>query len=112
MKRSVTEENFVRVEIGKALSRVGLPFDHPIAKELSESAEVTGVTGRDTDTYVRVSDGCGGWTSNLVERIEQLKADPRFRGSIPSLPKVVRADTESLRANFDQIAKGTMVVSE
>lgn len=46
----------------------------------------------------------------LRERIEELKADPRFRDTILNPDRVAKGDDAGLRDNFDQIAKGTMVV--
>jgi hypothetical protein len=96
---------FIHQEVVKALVNSRLPYDHAMCDVLESEAEITGVR----QAYAGVPDGQGGWLM-LQERIEQLKADPRFRDSIPNPSRVAQTDELGLRDNFEQIAKGSAVV--
>jgi hypothetical protein len=93
-------------EIGQALKRACLEHYHPIRELLSESAEIMGVR----EAVVRVRDDSGQHVT-LDERIRQLRIDPRFTALFPQpAPKVAKDDLAMLRANFERIADGSVVV--
>ena len=100
--QSAIMQQFVADQVSGALTRGGLPRDHPMRALLIEEAVVAGVR----DACVRVSGG----SVSLDDRVEQLKLDPRFGASVPDPPKVARGDIERMRANFNEIAAGTVVV--
>jgi hypothetical protein len=96
---------FLANEIDKTLSRNQLPYESQLRLELESHAEIVG----ERDAVVRVRDGDRLVT--LDERISQLRRDPRFSSMFPpEAPRVPKADQGKLRANFQQIAKGEIVV--
>jgi hypothetical protein len=99
-------KTFINREVVNALIWCRLPHDHVIGKVLEKEAQVVGRTGA---PCVQVVDGCGNWRT-LTDRIEELKADPRFRSSVPNPTRVNRSDEQSLRENFSRIAEGSAVV--
>jgi hypothetical protein len=105
MENTVIMHRFIKGQVVKALINVRLSYDHPIGAVLEREAEIGGLR----QAYVRVADGQGGWLT-LEERAEQLKADPRFRDSIPNPTRLARNDESSVRDHFEQIAKGTAIV--
>jgi hypothetical protein len=56
-----------------------------------------------------VPDGRGGWLT-LEQRIQQLKTDPRFCGSLPNPVRIAKSDVDGVRGNFEAIASGAAVV--
>ena len=66
------EQNFTANEIGKAMSRAGLPFDHAIRAELEQRATI--LSGR--EPAVRV-DG-----KSLDDATAQLRRDPKIRRDV------------------------------
>jgi hypothetical protein len=105
MERTPIMQRFIELEITKALVNSRLAYDHPMRDVLESEAEITGVR----QAYAGVPDGQDGWLM-LVERIEQLKSDPRFRDSIPNPERVGRNDELSVRNHFEEIVRGTTVV--
>jgi hypothetical protein len=95
---------FIHQEVVKALVDSRLDYDHPIGNVLESEAQIVGQTA-----CVRVVDDRGDWMM-LEERVKELKADPRFRDSLPNPAKLARGDESSLRDNFEQIARGAAVV--
>jgi len=99
--RSAIAEQFISDEIGRALSREGLPQNHAVRAVLESEAEIEG------SRILAVR--CNG--ESITGRIDQLRHDPQFKHTFPQpVAKVVRGDTQSLRQNFDQIARGEIVV--
>jgi hypothetical protein len=96
--------NFIHQEVVKALVNSRLPYDHAIGEVLENEAEIVG-----EKACVRVIDESGGWVM-LEDRIEQWKADPRFRDCVPNPTRVSKGDVSGLCDCFDQIASGTTVV--
>jgi len=104
MAKTEIMRRFVHQEVLKALQRSNLAYDHPMCEVLEQEAEIVGQPG-----CVRILDASDNWVM-LENRIKELRADPRFRESVPNPAKIARGDESSLRANFDEIAKGTAVV--
>ncbi len=99
--RSVAELNFADGKIGAALSRAGLPHNHPIRAVLDAEAEIVGVR----DATVR----CQG--QSLDSRVEQLRHDARFSHNFPQpTAKVAKSDMATMHAKFDEIASGKVRV--
>lgn len=103
MEKTEIMGRFIHDEVAKALQKSGLEYDHPIGALVEEEADIVGQPG-----CVRVVRD-GNWVM-LEDRIKELKADPRFRDSIPNPIRVARNDESGLRDNFDNIARGTAVV--
>lgn len=99
-QRSYVAQQFVDNEIGKALTRSGLPTDSPMRVELEHEAEIAGVR----DVVVRT----GG--KSLDDRIADLRRDPRYAAAIQEPVKVAKDDMKRMSENFDAIAKGTTCV--
>ena len=104
MEKTEIMRHFIHEAVQQALVNSRLPYDHVIGGVLESEAEIVG-----RDACVRVLDADGGWVM-LEARVEQLKADPRFRDSIPNPMKVARGDESGLRDNFDRIASGEVEV--
>jgi hypothetical protein len=98
---------FLNTEINAALSRAGLPHDHPMRPLLEEAAEVVDSSGA---YFVRVQNN-QGFSVSLKDRIAELKEDPRFRDSIPHQPTIAATDAATIKKNFEKIARGEVVVS-
>jgi hypothetical protein len=104
MENTEIMRRVIHQEVVKALVNSRLTYDHPIGDVLEAEAQIVG-----QNACVRVLDNQGGWLM-LEDRIEQLKADPRFRDTVPEPTKVARGDESALRDNFAQIASGSAVV--
>jgi hypothetical protein len=104
MEKTEIMKRVIHREAVKALVNSRLSYDHPIGDVLESEAEIVGQPG-----CVRVLDAGGGWVM-LEDRIEQLKADPRFRDSIPNPARIARNDESGQRDNFAQIASGSAIV--
>jgi hypothetical protein len=104
MENTEIMERFIHQGVQKALANSLLPYDHPIGVALEREARIVGQTA-----CVRVLDRDGNWII-LEERIKELKADPRFRDSVPNPARITRSDELGIRDSFDQIAKGSAVV--
>src|SRR5579862_1726698 len=104
MEQTEIMRRFVHQWVVKAVINCRLPFDHPICDVLEQEAQIVG-----KKASVQVVDANGNWIM-LEDRIKELKADPRFRDTVPNPPKIARSDESSLRDKFEQIAKGTAVV--
>jgi hypothetical protein len=99
-------KTLIHREVVSALIWSRLPHDHPIGTLVEQESQVVGRTGA---PCVQVVDECGNWRT-LSDRIEELKADPRFRKTVPNPDKVNRRDEQSVRENFARIAEGSAVV--
>ena len=97
MERTESVKRFVHQKVLKALANSRLPYDHAIGELLEREAEIVG-----EKACVRIVDHEG-----LEKRIEQLKADERFRDSLPN-PNRIAGDESSVRDNFDEIAKARL----
>jgi hypothetical protein len=106
MEKTDFVKKFIHREVVTALIWSRLPHDHAIGGLLEKEAQVVGRTGA---PCVQVVDECGNWRT-LADRIEELKADPQFRETVPNPDKVNRSDEERVRENFARIADGTAVV--
>jgi hypothetical protein len=106
MERTQIAERFVHQAVVKALVRSRLLYDHPMIALLEQEARVVGATGA---PCVQVVDQSGNWIM-LEDRIEELKADSRFRASVPNPTRVNRSDEQGVRENFARIAEGSAVV--
>lgn len=106
MHRTPTAKIFIDGEINSALTRAGLPHDRPIREALELVADVVDSYGA---YFVRIPDESGDSVS-LDDKIAQLKEDPRFRDSAPNQPRVLASDAETIRRNFDKIARGDVIV--
>lgn len=104
MENTESMRRYIHQEVLKALVNSRLPYDHPMGELLESEAQIVGKTA-----CVRIVDDHGNWTL-LEERIKELKADPRFRESIPNPDKVTKSDEYGIRESFDQIARGDAVV--
>jgi hypothetical protein len=98
---STTEQDFIDGQLDAALTRQGLPHDHPIRTLLEDEALIAGTR----QPCVR----CGNWS--VDERIAQLKEDARFAHTIPHPGgKVNKNDMATMRTRFDEIAAGKVRV--
>jgi hypothetical protein len=98
---SATEQNFIDGQLDAALSRQGLPHNHPIRTLLEDEAIIAGTR----QPYV----ACGNWS--VDDRIAQLKDDARFAHTFPHPGgKVNKNDMATMRARFDEIAAGKVRV--
>lgn len=105
MEKTEIMRHFIRQEAMKALVNSRLAYDHPMREVLEAEVQIVGDPG-----CVRVVDDNGSWVM-LEERIKELKADPRFRDSVPNPPKIARGNLDEIRDNFDAIARGDMQVT-
>ena len=104
MEKTEIMKRIIHQEVVKALVNSRLDFDHPIGEVLEREAEIVGQPG-----CVRVLDADGGWVM-LGDRIEQLKADPRFRDTVPNPDRVAKGDLDGVRDHFGDIASGAVIV--
>ena len=104
MEKTEIMRRAIHQAVMKALVNSRLAHDHPIAEVLESEAEIVGQPG-----CVRVLDADGGWVM-LGDRIEELKADPRFRDTVPNPDRVAKGDVAGLRDNFERIAAGKVEV--
>jgi hypothetical protein len=99
--RSTTFQAFVDSRLDAALTRAGLEHGHAVRAVLDAEAEIEGVR----EPTVR----CQG--KSLDDRIAELRHDPRFAGTFPQpVCKVSKGDMASLRAQFQKVATGEVVV--
>jgi len=99
--RSTTEQNFIDGQLDAALSRHGLPHNHPVRTLLADEAIIAGTR----QPCVR----CGNLS--VYDRITQLKDDTRFAHTFPHpVGKVNKNDVDTMRARFDEIASGNVRV--
>ena len=105
MEKTEIMRRHIHQEAMKALVNSRLPHDHPMREVLEAEAQIVGDPG-----CVRVVDDNGSWVM-LEDRIKELKADPRFRDSVPNPPIVIRGDEEQIRRDFDKIARGEVQVT-
>lgn len=106
MTRSPTAQKFIHDDIEEALARAGLKYDHPLRELLDREAEIVG----NREPVVRVR-GASGQMLMLVDRIKELRHDPRYAAIFPAEPpKVPKGDLGKLSENFSAIAEGKVVV--
>lgn len=99
--RSAAAQNFVDGEIGRALTRAGLPHDHAIHAVLDAEAQIEGVR----DAAVR----CQG--ESLDSRIDQLRHEARFSHTFPQpTAKVAKSDMRTMSMSFNDIVAGRVRV--
>ena len=104
MEKTEIMRCFIQQKVVKALVESRLPYNHPIGALLEREAQIVG-----EKASVQIVDADGNWIM-LTDRIKELKADPRFRDSVPNPAKIAKGDESSLRDNFQEIAKGTALV--
>ena len=105
MAPTMSEQRFISSEVTAALRRHGLAFDSPVSELLAAGATVAG----DHEFSVRARAN-GGNSVTLDDRIEELKADPRYANLFPNLPRVPHNDMSKLKAAFADIAAGKVQV--
>ena len=104
MQNTESMRRYIHREVVTSLVNSLLPPDHPIGEVLESEAQIVGQRA-----CVRVIDENGSWVM-LEDRIKELKADPRFRDTIPNPDRVAKGDVAGLRDNFEQIAAGKVAV--
>jgi hypothetical protein len=100
----MSKNKIIAERIQQAMSRYGLPSDSRVRNELEDNAVVGG--GFQPEIVVRKGDS----VRTLDERIRELRNDPDFRDCFPATRTISRDDQESIRAEFDAIARETTVV--
>ena len=106
MEKSDFTRRHIHQEVTKELVNARLDCDHPMGAVLEGEAQIVGLLGR---PCVRIVDANGNWVM-LADRIEELKADPRFRDSIPNPTRVAKSDLDGVRDHFNDIVSGAAVV--
>jgi hypothetical protein len=105
-ERSAVEQRFVDAKINDALSVAGLPVTSPLRALLDRDAQVTD-SGR--EAFVCIPREHRAMT--LAERLDELHADPMYRGHWAAPKAIIKAsDARSLTENFDDIAAGRVTV--
>ena len=106
MAKSEITRRHIHQAVMKELVNARLDCDHPMGSVLESEAQIVGLLGR---PCVRIVDANGNWTM-LADRIEELKADPRFRDSISNPTRVAKGDLDGVRDHFNDIVSGAAIV--
>jgi len=105
-KLSPIERQFATNAIDRVLSRWNLPSTGPVRDDLESRVQVVGVR----EFGVRVTDDSDR-TLTLDDRLAQLKHDSPLSACFPpDPPKILRSDQAKLRANFEKIRTGEVIV--
>jgi len=100
-------QKFVAGEVDKALSQHGLAYTSPLRSEIEARLEI----GGNRDLVVRVLDDDGRLLT-IDGFLSALRNDPSYAIHFPPQPpRVSSTDHAELRANFQRIANGEVVVS-
>lgn len=106
MQRTAVEQRFVDSKIDAALTAANLPVTSPLRALVDRDAQVTD-GGREAFVCIPREDRA----ITLADRLDELHADPMYRGHWAAPKATVKAsDARSLTENFDDIEAGRVTV--